>query len=323
MSDYGFRMSTFQVTGLTSRDVLSFSQMGDDIPGHFTQALREVSASGPERQDRTRQHNEILAVHSSADGRLVLCAVNGGPAGDAYRVTAPDGSVRTAVRPDDALTWVSRVLYYFPSRQGDTGFQVQETRGGTTHGTATNARIMDALAKHHGLRVSFRTDVIDGESRRQLLNATVLQLQRVEFEATGDSLGSFGEEDHVKKVAVSVSLAAGDEHSRRTVGLFFRPKSDGVTPADVGDTIGGIPGGDDLDFTQAKAIVTADGRSRTVRLEGGAGRFTMPIESPKQLTNHEFIRAVAVELLPLQKAMDIPGGSETLPLDDIPDALEA
>jgi hypothetical protein len=231
--------------------------------------------------------------------------VRGGQSGDEFDVIDSETNEETGkVTRGDALTWVSRVLFVFPTGNAHDGLIVSETKGRSTHGGILQERLERILRDRYSLRPTVMHDVADAVAWKQLFKFHQAHVREVEFQFSNparDGTG-FTEDASVTKVKVGYQLEPGGLADRKSTAVITGRKGD--PRGMLLQAVGGHRY-DQHDMEDPVATIITNGRPRKYRVSNTPSRFTRVIESQPQLEDQEFLWEVSPAIVETCSALKI------------------
>lgn len=324
---FGFRISTFEVTGRRVRDrkdrpprhlegqVTVPVDLGSDAAMNGLLEALDVLRDG-EPDQRDNQFHEVREVRSVPEARYVLCTVRGGGSGDELDIIAGTGVTTGKVTRQDSLVWTSRVLFAFAGNDARRGFMVQETKGTRSHGSRLVRRLNSELQRLGDMYLTVTNDRADAEVWKAVLRDEQSYIERIEFSSTAVDPSDLGEDARLKRMRVIYEFGRGGSFMHR-VQRFLAPDQDRSAIDGLANEIGGVPLPMDEEGSHATAMMrTADGR-RTIRVGEPSAPFVRVIESDSQLGDVEFLQAVSPDVVGLAGHLRIQLPKPFLPTDSL------
>ena len=312
--DYGFRVSTFTVAdakGPGQSFPLDYAALGSGAAqGVYLDALRTLKDEG----GRTDSRDRYLAVEKVEGlGLCILVHLRGGQSGDEFDVIDAETNTETGkFTRGDALTWISRVLFVFPTGNHHDGLIVAEAKGRSSHGGVLLERLERLLKENHSLRPSVMHDVADGVAWNQLFRLQQSHVSEVEFQFSNpahDGTG-FTEDNSVTKVKVAYQLSPGGRADKKSTAVITGERGDprGMLLRAVGGHRYG-----EQEMEDPVATIVTNGRPRKYRVSNTPSRFTRIIEQPKQLETQQFLWEVSPAVVETCNALHIDLPNDWLP----------
>lgn len=309
---YGYTLSAVALEGTAPKEKgqplpLSNATLGDSgALGLIEECCRELRGNG--EGDRFGRYVEVTGVERH--GKYLLIKVKGGAYGEEFEIIdTENGSSNGSVSSNDALTWVSRIAWFFPPDDEYQAIIAAEARSGNSHLTALLA-ILGRKLRDRSLRAVATHELADEVAWRELFkerNSHVTDLEFTVKNPAGDGTG-FVEDSSVTTVKVSMKFEIGGSADKKAYEVITGKRPD--TGKHLVEAIGGTRY-EDVEIDAPTATVVTDGKKRRYRVDHSRSRFTRVIESLDQVDDPTFIGEVTGPVRSTFQAYDV-----SLPTDE-------